>query len=273
MNLVADTITATAFDDQAGVRLFVDYDNTAQATAIVGRMDPNGFTQVIRSGANVPLVGGEAFVYDYEAPLDVDVYYVTGTGWNPDGSLIVAAVSNTVRIHSNGYSWLKDPGMPTRNLRLDELENIPELTRSARGGIFHIIDRTNPIVVTSKREGRTGELHFTTATKAQRQMVVTLLSRGQVLLLQTPDASGFGSIYVYVGDVTETRVGTMTEQTRKWTLPITMVDRPEGLATAALGTVWSDVGNEFATWTALRTTLNSDGGRMNWDDVLTRAWA
>lgn len=267
-----DTIAAVVLDDQAGVRLTVQYAVSATTTCIVGRVDPDGFTQLIRSGADVPLVSGGALMYDFEVPLDVPVYYVTGTSFDASGRLVVAATSNVVTVESHGYTWLKDPGLPSRNIRIDEVEDIPEVTRAARGGIFHIIDRTHPIAITSRREGRVGELHLITATAQQRQALVSMLSRGQILLLQTPDVSGFGSAYVYIGDVVESRVSVMAEQTRRWTLPITMVDRPVGLATSPLGANWETVKYTFSTWGDVKNYRFSNGAAMRWDDLAIGEW-
>lgn len=269
---MADTIEAYVIDEQAGVRLVIQYENTTTPSCIVGRVDNTGFTQLIRAGYDVPLVSGGTIIYDYEAPLDVAVYYVTGTAYDANGNLVVAAQTPQVTVHSHGFTWLKDPGIPTRNMRLDEVEDIPEMTRAARGGLFHIIDRTHPIAVTSKREGRTGELHFATATAVQRQALITMLARGQILLLQTPGEAGFGSAYIYVGDVVESRFGVMSEQTRKWTLPITMVDRPVGLATSPPGAVWQTVKDRFNTWQDVKDYRFDNGAPMRWDDLAIGEW-
>lgn len=254
------TIIATASQSNAMVRLEMQF-NPAVTGVAVGRQDPEGYVELIRSGATVPLSGGFAVIYDYEAPLDSLVSY-RATQVTPSSSTPETAASGSVRVYSEGYTWLKDPGLPSRNIRLDEVEGIKDVVRPARAGVFHIIDRTHPVVVSARREGRQGDFTFTTATDAQSQELILLLSRGTVLLLQTPAGYGIGSIYIHVGDVTENRPGTLgAEPTRRWTLPVIMVDRPAGLATMPPGNTWADVDAAYISWQALYDT------RMKWFQV------
>lgn len=247
------TIEATPNADRSYVRLVIQF-NPAVTQIQIGRIDPTGFTDIIRAGTVVDLSGGAVVVYDYEAPLDLPVTY-TATQVTPATTTPETARSAEVTLASNTYTWLKDPGLPTRNQRLDEVKGIASLTRPARAGVFHIIDRTHPIVVSARREGRVGELVFHTATDIQREAMVTLLSRGTVLLLQTPANYGFGSAYVHVSDALEERVGILgSEPTRRWTLPITMVDRPAGLATLPIWNTWANVASTYATWSDLVDT-------------------
>lgn len=256
-----NSVIATVDQNNAVIRLEIQFDPAVTGVA-VQRKDPEGYTELIRSGATVGLSGGFAVIYDYEAPLDVEVSYlvsqVTPTPTTPNQT-----ASNAITIVSNGYTWLKDPGLPSRNIRLDEVEGITDVTRPARAGVFHVIDRTHPVVISARREGRQGEFSFTTATDAQRMDVVLLLSRGTVLLLQTPDGYGMGSIYVHAGDVVESRPGTLgKESTRRWSMPIIMVDRPAGLATMPVNNTWGNVKATYQDWLALYNT------RLKWWQVV-----
>src|SRR5262245_55174247 len=140
------TLVAAVRPD-AGVNLTITMSASVTSVTLV-RYDPSGFSTYIRAGNTVALTGGQAIVYDFEAPLDVDVYYVA-TQATPAGS--ETATSNTVQVVSGGWSWLKDPGIPTRNLRIPIVTSIAELTRPARSGVFDIINRTAPVVVSAMR--------------------------------------------------------------------------------------------------------------------------
>lgn len=231
----------------AGASLLITMD-AAVTSCKLQRCDPSGFETVIRSGASIALIDGAAVVYDFEAPLDVPVYWEAVDTADPPAD---TATSVKVVIESHGYSWLKDPGLPSRNLKVPVTTSIAELTRAARAGVFDVINRTYPVVISSLRRGPSGDLVLHTYNDGERERMMTLLSRGTVLLFQTPDGMGWGSRYIHVGDVSEARVGLAMEQARKWTLPFTVVDRPVGLATAPPGTTWQDVDSQNADWQTL----------------------
>ena len=253
MGTIAVTVDATA------AKAALDITFAPAVTKItVGRRGPDGFTQLIRYGDQITLTAGQVHLEDYEAPLDTPVVYV-GLQVVPVGSEI--AESAPVTIPSGGYSWLKDPGYPSMNQRLDVVTSLAELTRPARAGVFAIIDRASPVVVTAKRGSVLGELVTHTLTDAARVRLTDLLSRGTVLLLQTPPQYGYGSYgsaYIHIGDALEARVGLAMEQARRWSLPFQVTDRPEGLATQPItGKTWAAVKATYATWTELAASGKS----------------
>lgn len=260
---MAVTVTTTPDTTQARIELGITFTNTAITACKIERKDPGASWVIIKSGTAYPCVAGKATVSDFEAPLDVDVTYRVSQV-TPAGSETLTTPA--VRLNSwppggptgpnAGYTWLKDPAYPSRSVRLDEVTSLPQLTYPARSGVFGIIDRPKPVGVSARRQSWLGELKFTTATLAQRDRVNDLLSRGQVLLLSTPDGFGIGNQYVIVGDVVEDRIegAVVTEPSRAWTLPVTCVERPESLTLAPLGMRWVDVKTKYVTWDALTAT-------------------
>lgn len=224
----------------------------------VERIDAAGSRTTIRAGESFALNGGSGQIQDYEVPLDTAVTY-EATQPSPGTE---KATSVAVTIVSYGYTWLRDPGTPSRNLRLDEVTSLETVTREAQAGVFDIIDRKHPIVVAARRHGWEGDLVCVTATSAQRKAMVDLLSRGQILLLSTPAGYDLGNVYVHVGSVSEKRIGVVTEPTREWTLPLVMVDRPSQLATAVTYMRWIDVETSWPTWNDLYNT------GLTWDELL-----
>lgn len=252
------TIVATPEPEAARVKLDITFTNTAVTAVKVERRDPGAPWLIIRSGTSVAATAGAVTVWDAEAPFDTVVTYrvsqVTPTGSETgEVSTLVGSV---------GVTWLKDPAFPSRSLPLNEVTALPEVTFASRSGVFAVIDRPRPIVVAARRESWTGTLRFTTTTSAERTRVHDLLARGQVLLLATPAAYGIGNQYVHVGDAVEERVGLVTEQSRRWSLPLTNVDRPESLAVAPRGLRWVDVKFKYPTWGDLLAT------GMTWDQLL-----
>lgn len=259
--------TVDVYTDTPTAAMLVDiaFDNTSVTACKVERKGGGQGWVTLAGGAAFALKTGAGMFVDFEAPFDrTDLTYrvsqVTPTGSE-------TGTSSWVTLDSDGHTWLKDPAYPPRNIRLDEVTSLVEQTYAARAGVFTIIDRPHPVVVAARRAGWSGELVFHTATDDQRTSVNDLLSRGQVLLLSTPERPwepyGLGNIYVHVGDVTCSRVTSLvTEQTRRWTLPLTAVDRPAALATMPPGFRWVDVKNTWATWQALADT------GMTWNQLL-----
>lgn len=255
------TLTATVLSDTAGVKLDIAFPATVTKVS-VGRYDPSGFVQLIRNGSQVTLAGGLATIYDYEAPLDVNVRYIA-TQMVPPGPPTEVAESAVKVIPSQGLSWLKDPALPSKNMPLRIITSIAQLSRPSRAGVFNILDRTYPVVVTNKRQAPIGEMVCHTLSDQERTGMTDLLARGSILLLQTPGAYGWGSQYVYVSDAVESRVGLAMEQARRWTLPFVVVDRPEGLTEGAANPkTWQAVKDIYATWDALAATGKT------WDQLL-----
>lgn len=251
------SITGVVDEAMAKITLTFSFTDPLIDVARIWRVGVNdSIATTIRGGdAFAFFAGAEISFDDFEVPLDTWVYYRISGGDEE-------ATSGWLAVASGGYSWLKDPGYPSRSLRLDEVTSIAELTRTSRAGVFNILDRPEPVVVAARRSAATGELVCHTSTTAQRQAMLDLLSRGQVLLLSTPAGYGFGNCYVHVGDAKEARVGLAMEQTREWTLPLTIVQRPLGLATQPLGMRWADVVYTYTAWSDLLAT------GMTWAQLL-----
>lgn len=226
---------------------------TGVKTVQVQRKVEGGVYQAVRSGLDFDLdldSGGHPLgtgtLDDYEAPMDIDLTYrvLQLDPASTEDALVLAGY----RLDSDGWSWLKDPALPFRNVRLDEVTTIEAETFASRAGIFDVIDRARPVVVAARRQDRTTQLDLTTESDAQRLSMVSLLSTGQVLLLATPGAYGWGNEYVHVGDVVEARIGMASEPSRRWTLPVAVVDRPISLSYQPALMTWADVVSDWATW-------------------------
>lgn len=247
------TLQATALPEVAGVRLDIQFAATV-TNVLLGRQDPNGFVTYIRSGDTVPLIGGGAVVWDFEAPMDVPVTYVA-TQAAPPGS--ETATSAPVTIVSNGETWLKNPGFPSMNMKLPIVSRLPSLTYPAQAASHPILGRTFPVITSFVRQAPTGTITVVTTTDNERRRLSSLLGGGNVLLLSSPPAFGFGNQYVAFGDVVENRVGLAMDQWRSWDMPFQVTDRPAGLAQAGPGTTWQVVNTTYTSWQALRDTGKS----------------
>ena len=257
---MAGTTTIIVYPDRACITLTFDWPGVStlrveRRAAIAG----SRFTP-IRSGLDIDLVAGKATIDDHEAEMDVEVTYRI-TQISPT-TTEAPVLMGPYTLPSSGWSWLKDPALPFRNVRLDEVTNIETETYTSRAGVFDVIDRARPVVVAARRQDRTTELNITTSTNSQRSSMLNLLASGQILLLSTPADYGWGNAYVHVGDVTESRLGLADEPSRRWALPITVVDRPASLSFQPAIMTWSDVVHDFVTWSDVLDDVPT------WDDLV-----
>lgn len=274
-------LVATAVPGASYVALTLTWPGVAYAT--VSRVAPDGTVVPVRNGEPATLSGGVWTGPDYEAPLDTSVYY-TATTVQTSGTV----TSTGVTLYSQGEYWLKHPGHPNLNQQVfPALNHVATLTRDVKQGVYNILGRADPIVITSaNRYLPTSQILLMTATDAQRRALVALLSDGQTLLFQAPsgDANGDQSGYVAVGKYDEARIGyTITD--RLWTLPITYTGRPAGMTLAgqtangiiptpgnaggassgsggsgssgAAGGTWADVVSDYAAWSNTIATKTS----------------
>lgn len=257
------TVDVTA--DALNARFSLAFQFASTVTAVkIERRDPGAPWVTIRAGSSVATTAGAGSADDYEAPLDSLVQYRL-TQVAPAGAESITT-QQIYTLPSNGCAWLKDPAYASRNQRLDEITSLTPTTRTARAGVFSVIDRPNPVVVAARRQGWTADLVVTTSTIDQREGMYELLSRGQVLLLSLPPLWGARNTYVHVGDVVETRLGLAANPSRSWTLPLTAVDRPSTLATMPQGMRWIDVQFKYATWQDLSDAVAADG--LTWDQLM-----
>lgn len=255
------TIVPTVLADGTGVKLDITFAATVTDVK-VQRHDPGQFPSVIRSGESLGLVGGLRTVFDLEAPLDVAVYY-TATQVAPPGA--ETATSNTITVASNGLSFLIHPGKPTLSCRLDHVQSVDVLSRKARLGVYDVISRPTPVVVTDMRSTAVGTLVTSTWTANEAQSIRNVIGDGAVLLLQTPAQANLGNLYIAAGDVSEQRVGSVYALSeRRFTIPFTVVDRPFGLAVAAEGYRWIDVFTAYGNWQTAYEAGNT------WHEVLSQ---
>lgn len=252
------TVTAVAKPATVSVQITVDW--PAATTATVSRVDPDGTRVPIRGGDNLSLPGGVAIRYDYEAPLDVPVSYVATSPDVPD----VEVTSAQVTVASGGRAWLKHPGKPTLNRALAHFRALGAGTYPVTRGVFAVEGRADPVVVSSvRRTLHDSTAMFRTGTALEEADVSALLADGSALLLQTPAGWRWGSRYVSVGDVDVAPFAPLlpTDPRVVWTLPLTVVARPSGLAEAGPGLSWGDLMGRYSTWGDLYDT------GATWQDV------
>jgi len=110
-------MTGTVDAANARIDLFVDFTGSpgTQTFATLYRRvgHVNADSEIVRGLFGSTLLGEQAYVSDHEAPLDAQIWYVVVAGD------LTTLVAGPFTIPSNGYVWLKDPGRPWADLKLD----------------------------------------------------------------------------------------------------------------------------------------------------------
>lgn len=256
---MTQTIDATA--DEPNARVFLDLVWTtpsAPTTATIRRVHMTaGIVPKVRNAEPADLVAGLWSFYDYEAPLDEQFFYVV-TDESQPAVIITSAV---VSLASGGRTWLKHVSKPSLNTVV-QVESAPDLSRPIPQGVFDVIGRSQPIVVSLPRKSSRGTLNLVSNTETERRGLWQLLQDGSPLLLLTPVGYGLGHQYISISDVEEKRVvGVGHEPTRRWELEFTVVGRPSGLILES-GVTWQTVLDDYDTWLDIVIT------EADWQDVL-----
>ncbi|URN11377.1 hypothetical protein LUW77_03555 [Streptomyces radiopugnans] len=194
-------------------------------------------------------------VEDYEAPLGRPVsYYVEFVDASTSayaGARTTGAV--TVDPGDINYCWLKDPGMPHRNVRV-LVQAAPDWSRPIEQAEYRVRGRRNPVVLSDVRGGLAGTLAIWTESDDQREALHWLLDSGNTLLWQAAPGLGVDDMYVTVGEIGEARIGgTAREPWRAWSLPLTEADMPTAVGVAGTaGRSWQDPLSENTDWQRVR---------------------
>jgi len=219
----------------------------AGGTVVIGRVHPSGRAAVVRQANGVVLFGSGIY-FDYEIPIrttcayQAQIYNTDGTLWGV--SNVAAATWDT------DDDWLKDPGLPTRNMRITVAE-MAEYDYETPTGVFTVQGRPSPIVVTDVRQAATGNLVLYTTSDNERDQLHLLTSTGNVLLMQTPPERGVRNMYLALQKVQESRVMRLgVEVWRQWTLQYQEVESPAGPGLSG-GPTYQDVVDGYSTYAAV----------------------
>ncbi|HET9866606.1 MAG TPA: hypothetical protein VFQ06_04890 [Nitrospira sp.] len=196
--------------------------------------------------------------------------------------------SNEITLTASPDGWLKNPIMPTVDIRIDNCEvHTPDCLNAnqlvffqaldteeyeSATGVFPIVGAARPIVVSQVRKDLTTTLTIVSRRLEDITAIRTLLGSGQVLTLSLPAIYGwgietFGTDWVSVGTVSASRIATrdMRKPYRVWALPLIVVDPevayPSGQAggngVGVAGTTWGDLAGAGLTWGDLSATGNT----------------
>lgn len=230
--------------------------NTAGASAesqVIWRTDSTANVQTIASGVS-SWSGGSAAISKsrlmYMAPRAFTDQATT--------SLTPVLPNKNTRPY-----WLMNPGRPGQNLRV-EITGFAEYNQAGKTGIFEILGRSVPVVVTDIMQSETFSFDIDAPTKTQAKEIAQRLALGETMYLLSGDSSN---------DVDTVYFSTLSLKRKpdalrsSWT--ITVEARVTGQpAPAVYGSTytWADVVADYASWTA----LVSDPQNTSWSNVVDK---
>lgn len=222
--------------------------NTTRAT--IWRDDAtSGRRVVVRTGDSMRTPGGSGIAFDHEAPPGSVLTYTvipadgTGAGVVSTGATVRTAAIPTIA------AWVKDPHYPANSLLVTAQTVFRPSSRQRRQGVFDIIGRTNPVVVTDSLGARTGDVVLLSLSRADRVKVRRLLDTS-LLLIQLNPTLDEPDRFVSVATDSEDYIGPRLGGVTNWTLGTVEVDRPSTVGAPLMipGQSYADFANTYATY-------------------------
>ena len=219
----------------------------------------SGLVVAVRTLIAVPILGPAWQGYDYEAPIGVTVTYSVVVTFN-DNTTDTSPESSTVT-WTTDVSWLKDLQRPERSMVVTVTVS-PELTYPVTQGVYAVLGRRTPVVVSDVRGSARGSITLATFTLDEHTNMLDVLASGFPVLFQWPPEFG-RQLYVSVGQVGDTRPFRRGDKpARLVALELVEVDAPTIPITLALFT-YQSVLDVYDTYQALLI------GEATYYDLLT----
>lgn len=249
----------------AGLALTATYDGVLARVRLVGTGLPYNVTRVelvrydtatltnpedVRGGAQDASSADVVRVDDYEFTSGVvNTYKLLAYA----GDTLVGTASATITPALDGI-WLKSPYFPFLNQRVTVVD-FSAVEMPARGGLFDVLGRRDPIAVTEVRGSRRFTLIVRPADRDAEEQLRTALSFGHTAFLHVPDGCVVPeSMHAFVGDVSISRPPKHDSQARYLSLPLTQV-APPGASIVGATATYGGLASAFATYADLTAAL------------------
>lgn len=245
---MAFTFTATAQPNTTPPSVLLSVTRTSGTTSTIhmDRIDADGVSREVRTatGSSLDVSSGSATVTDNEYRYGTSVTYRVREepGTSQDFSMEV------------DVPWLTHIGVPSRSRPVDfRIGTNDEEEWGLEQGVFDVLNRTTPIVVTGgARQAPVSSLTLSITSVAEKSAIRDLLSDGSALLLNVPTSLGLGldSAYIAIGSASVSRPSSVgTEALWDIKLPYRVVSRPQSGTRA--GYAWADVAASYGTWASI----------------------
>lgn len=225
----------TGFTDQQGAS------NTAGAngeTHVSWRTAAETNLNSFSSGVSVWTGGSSAI-------SKVRLMYVPRRDFTDQGTVSLTPVLPTPNIKPY---WLMNPGRPGQNIRV-EVTECAELSQSGKTGVFEVLGRSYPVIVTDVMESETFTFEMDAANKQEAKELSGRLALGETMYLLVADPlDDMDTVYFSTLSVSRRR----DTLRGSWTVAVqARVTAQPAPAVYGLTYTWADVVATYATWTDL----------------------
>lgn len=144
--------------------------------------------------------------------------------------------------------WLMNPGRPGQNLRV-EITDCSDITQSGKTGVFEVLGRSVPVVVTDNMQSDTFTFDIDAANKQEAKELAGRLALGETMYLLVADPlDDMDTVYFATLSVNRKR----DTLRGSWTVSVqARVTAQPAPAVYGITYTWQDVTNNYATWSAL----------------------
>lgn len=142
--------------------------------------------------------------------------------------------------------WLKNPNRPGQNIRIELLEMVPT-SRDGRAGIFPILGRSFPVIVSDTMTSRAFDLVIDAGNRSVARDLEARFAIGNPMFIQAP--SGTDDVPTMYFAVTKCTVSQDAKQAASWTVTVECTEcaMPNPAVYGDTYT-WADVLANYATW-------------------------
>lgn len=159
--------------------------------------------------------------------------------------------------------WLMNPARPGQNIRV-EITGFSEINNAGRTGIFEIVGRSAPVIISDIMESNSFEFTIDAATKAEAKEIAGRLALGDPMFLLVPDPNSDIDTFYFTATSMKRSVDTPGGS---WSVTVSAreVSQP---APAVYGStyIWNDVATDYVSWTAVL----ADPQNATWSNLVDR---
>jgi len=233
----------TAAADAQNARIRVDLEWPGITSATVERVHADGTSYQVRGGDPATVLTQWAR-YDYEAPLDQQVYYRATSVERTEA----VATSDPVTVSSQGRHWLKSVTNPALNMPVT-IANKGNRQAEPQFGKISPPERADSIFVYQVRRADTGVVAVYAADKATADAIRGILAAGGPVMLQKPAVAGGDSDYLMIlQSAYDPLVRLTVDMQNAINLPYEVIGRPSGAALGGPGNTYADWADPFDTY-------------------------
>lgn len=145
--------------------------------------------------------------------------------------------------------WLKNPNRPGQNVRVEVLELV-DTERDGRTGVFPILGRSYPVVVSDTMTSRSFSLVLDAPSRSVARDLDARFAIGNPMYIQAPTASDDIPTMYFV--VQKSKISQDAKQSPGWSVTVDCIEcAMPNPAVYGDTYIWSDVVAQYADWTAV----------------------